>query len=201
MWASPSSPSPAAATAAGNRKQLHDADRTAVAAPCVEPGAKLRVLFAMPLKTRQITLTETSAVPWDGLLLGWAAMMPFPLLAFAAWRDNGAWAEPAAQAVQIWGAALLLFFSGVRRGLSFRTGGGPQFSQLAGFVALFVSGLAVLLAPATLAPWIVGGWFAVLAIADVRAARRGEAPLYFARLRPAQMSVATLSLLLCGLVV
>jgi hypothetical protein len=98
----------------------------------------------------------------------------------------------------LWGCAILLFLSGVRRGLSFRTEGGPTWVQIATMLGLFLLGFGGLvllflgaLRPA-LALLIVG--FTGVAILDPIAARRGEAPLFFARLRPFQIPIAIVSL-------
>ena len=126
-------------------------------------------------------------------------MVPFPLLAAGAWVLPPDAAALSARAAVLWGAAIVLFLSGVRRGLSFRTEGGPRWTQLATFALLFGLGLAALVAPA---PWPVA--LLVLAfgaawILDPLAARAGEAPLYFGRLRPWQMAVPVLALAAVGL--
>jgi hypothetical protein len=61
---------------------------------------------------------------------------------------------------------------------------------------LFGLGLAaILLMPGTLAvACLIVGYLSV-AVLDPIAARRSEAPLFFARLRPAQMAIPVLSLL------
>jgi hypothetical protein len=147
------------------------------------------------MEPRTLTLAERPEVPLDGLLLGWAAMVPFPLLTAALWLAPPDLAAVAGRTLVLWSAALLLFFSGVRRGLSFRTEGGPRLAQLVMFAWLFTAGLAVLVLPA---PWPVPlalVAFVSLWVLDPVAARRGDAPLYFARLRPVQMAVPVLSLL------
>ncbi len=97
---------------------------------------------------------------------------------------------------QMWAAVLLLFLAGVRRGLSFAAEGGPRPIQIATAIGLFVLGVAGLLLPlqAALLALIVG--YAAIGILDPRAARRGEVPAWFARLRPPQMAVAIAGLLL-----
>jgi hypothetical protein len=49
-----------------------------------------------------------------------------------------------------WGSAILIFLGGVRRGLSFRTPGGPTKAQIATMFWLFGLGLLALLSPSTL---------------------------------------------------
>jgi len=97
----------------------------------------------------------------------------------------------------VWSAAILLFLSGVARGLSFFTQGGPRLTQLATMALRFGLGLAALALPLTLA-WIalILG-YASLAITEPPAARHGEAPRYFAHLRPIQALIAVAGLVLC----
>ena len=141
------------------------------------------------LEPRTLTLTERPEVPLDGLLLGWGGMAPFPVLAGAMWLAGPDWAALAARGLVLWGAAILLFLSGVRRGLSFRTEGGPRMAQLAMFAWLFGAGLAALVLPVGPALWLLALAYASVWAVDPWAARRGDAPLYFARLRPVQMAV------------
>lgn len=151
----------------------------------------------MKQQSRPIYLIETASVPRDGLLLGWAATVPFFVFAIALWLADASLAKTIAAVAQLWGGAIMLFFSGVRRGLSFRTEGGPHWQQLVVFGLLFFGGLAVLTVPPKTALFIVAVALAALAIEDTRAAHRGEVPLYFSRLRPPQMSVAAVMTLLC----
>jgi hypothetical protein len=152
----------------------------------------------MESDTRRLDLIESASIPRDGMLLGWAAMAPFPLLAAALWAVEGSAADMVAQGARLWGGALILFFSGVRRGLSFRTENGPTWRQLVVFALLFFGGLVVLILPAKTALLLVAVAFATLGVEDRRAARRGEVPLYFSRLRPPQMTSAAAFALLCG---
>ena len=104
----------------------------------------------------------------------------------------------ALQLVALWGSAILLFLSGVRRGLSFRAEGGPMSAQMATMLALFCMGvgaIAALLIDALLVALIVllAGFGAVFVL-DPIAARRGEAPLYFSRLRRLQIPIILLAL-------
>ena len=146
---------------------------------------------------RKLELTEGSRIPWDGLLLAWGAVLPLAVSAIVAWAGDGDARDAAREAARLWGAALLLFFSGVRRGLSFRTEGGPRPVQVFVFGLLFVAGLAVLRMPVSHALGLLALAFAALSFEDTRAARRGEAPLYFTRLRPWQMAVAVVAAALC----
>ena len=142
-----------------------------------------------------ITIREDRAIPVDGLVLGYGAMLPFPVAAVAVWVGGGEVAAAAATLAILLGAALALFLSGVRRGLSFRTEGGPRPGQIAMMLWLFAVGLAALLIPERPAIALLAAVFLSLLILDPIAARRGEVPLYFARLRPPQMAIPVLSLL------
>lgn len=138
-------------------------------------------------------ITEARVTPWLSVVFGWGAMVPLALAALGAWTLEGAAAELAATLGLIWGAALVLFLAGVRRGLSFRTPGGPRPGEIAAMLWLFGLGFAALLTPAALSAALLALAFASLAVLDPRAARRGEAPPFFARLRPAQMAAPTLA--------
>jgi hypothetical protein len=119
-------------------------------------------------------------------------MLPLAGAAALAWAPG--WAPIAADAGRLWAGAVAVFLSGVRRGLSFRTEGGPRASQLAMMLWLFCGGLGSVLLPLVWALWLLLALYASLAVLDPIAARRGEAPLYFARLRPAQMGFGVVCL-------
>jgi hypothetical protein len=111
----------------------------------------------------------------------------------------GAITPVALQLTAIWGTAILLFLSGVRRGLSFRTEGGPTWRQMATMLALFGLGLCSLAAIwLNAVMWalvlLLVGYFAVFVL-DPIAATLGEAPLYFRTLRRLQMPIIMLSLI------
>lgn len=131
--------------------------------------------------------TDTPArTPPLSLLLGYGPAALLPVLGVLAWMGQP-WAL---EAGRLWGAAILLFLAGVVRGLSFFTESGPRWPQLAAMMARFVPGLLALALwlPAALALLIAG--YAGVWLFDPWAARHGEAPRYFARLRPPQMMVA-----------
>jgi hypothetical protein len=96
----------------------------------------------------------------------------------------------------LWGGAILAFLAGVRRGLAFRSPGNETLPQFVTMLVLFVMALGALAAmPSRLSVAILAGGFASIAVMDRAAARREEAPPYFARLRPPQMLVAVVSLM------
>ena len=147
----------------------------------------------------RFTVEEREDVPVLGLVMGGSAMVPFPLLTLAAWLARGAWSGLAMTWLVCWGAAILAFLAGVRRGLSFRTPGGERPAQIVTVVWLYL-----LAAGALLLPWILGqlgllaAGYLSLAVMDPAAARRQEAPLFFARLRPLQMTVPLACLAAAG---
>ncbi|KQO67763.1 hypothetical protein ASG51_08595 [Methylobacterium sp. Leaf465] len=148
---------------------------------------------------RTLRVTEPRAVPWLSIVFGYGPMLPFVVGAVTAWvRPGDPLGEAALLLTILWGCAILLFLSGVRRGLSFRTEGGPTLTQMATMIGLFSLGFVALAlatldaAVAALVLLLVG--FGAIAVLDPIAARRGEAPLFFARLRPVQIPIALLSL-------
>ncbi|MDO9711842.1 DUF3429 domain-containing protein [Paracraurococcus lichenis] len=144
----------------------------------------------------EIHLTEAEAPPRESLLFGVAAILPLLAFAAGAWLLPFAWLPLVVALGVVWGAAILIFLAGVRRGLSFRTPGGTRPSQLATMLWLFLAGLLALASPwpaPALLLLILG--YGSLALLDPMAARRGEAPPFLGRLRPVQMAVGLLCLL------
>jgi hypothetical protein len=125
------------------------------------------------------------------LVLGSVAMLPI----LGAGAD--VWIAPAGLAftvslVTIWTGVLLAFFAGVRRGLTFSELGGARPLELLTMLWLFALGLgAVVFQSVSLS--MIG--LASVALLDARASWLREAPDYFLWFRPAQMTVALLSLL------
>lgn len=147
---------------------------------------------------RRISINERSGVPSLSILLGYAPMLPFIIGAGAAWVTKSEVRELVAMFTTFWAGSILIFLAGVRRGLSFRTEGGPTYTQIMTMLILFIIGLLALLLAAqkmtslALGPLIVG--FCLILVLDPIAARNGEAPLFFARLRPLQIPIAIVSL-------
>ena len=147
---------------------------------------------------REIEVVEHPEVPWLSLVLGYGPMVPFAAGAAAAWSTESFWRGGAVLLTIVWSAAILAFLAGARRGLSFRTEGGPAFAQIATMFGLFVLALTSLVAVVhafalfAIACLLLG--FVAILILDPIAARSGQAPLFFARLRPPQMAIAVLSL-------
>jgi hypothetical protein len=133
--------------------------------------------------------------PLLSILFGYGPALPLPIAALVAWIAPAPAPFIAVSLAVWWGAAILLFLAGVRRGLSFRTEGGPRLSQMLTMMWLFVLGAGALAVPTALSALalLVLGYASILVL-DPIAARRGEAPAHFARLRPPQMGLALLGL-------
>lgn len=155
-------------------------------------------------ETVALRVTEPRSVPPESLFFGGIAMVPFPVGAALAFLPGGAGAL-FADLTLLWGAAILTFLAGVRRGVSFRTPGGPTKAQLAMMMWLFLLGAIALVLVAlsdllggtaadAAAAAMLGVGFVSMIVLDPMAARHGEAPLFFERLRPVQMIVPSVSL-------
>jgi hypothetical protein len=125
------------------------------------------------------------------LALGCAAMAPILGVGVAVWILPQTAGVALAILAVMWSGALLTFFAGVRRGLSFSELGGARPSELASMLWLFVMGVLTLIFES---PLLGAIGFASLAALDTLAARRLQAPPYFKRFRPVQMLVGTLGL-------
>ena len=147
---------------------------------------------------RHIEIIEDNEIPRLDILFGFGPTVPFVVGAVVAWLSPQPSRLIALQLVALWGSAILLFLSGVRRGLSFRTEGGPTWPQMATMLALFCLGLGALVAlmidALLLALIILLASYVAVFVLDPIAARRGEAPLYFARLRRLQIPIVLLAL-------
>ncbi len=136
--------------------------------------------------------SRTDTTPLLSLVLGYGPAAILPMLALDYWARKQIWA---AEAAQLWGAAILIFLAGVARGLSFFTNGGPRLSQIATMALRFWPGLIALVLPIRPAMLLLAIGYAGVAFSDVPLAHANGAPAYFARLRPPQMAVAVAGLL------
>ena len=92
-------------------------------------------------------VVETPEIPVLGAFFGWLATAPFALGAALAWGLEGGAASLAARLTILWGAAILAFLAGVRRGLGFRAPGGPSTATVATMLGLFLLALGALVVP------------------------------------------------------
>jgi hypothetical protein len=141
---------------------------------------------------------DPAAIPTNSLVLGYGPMLPFIAAAVGMWGLAGAWPAIALRLGVIWAAIILVFVAGVRRGFGFGAGRASTRVEIVTMLLYFVPAGAALVVslfgwyPVALILLLLG--FAMVTVLDTRAARHGDAPRHFARLRPPQMSLAMASL-------
>lgn len=136
-------------------------------------------------------------VPANSALLGYGPMLPLVAAALAAWLTTGDLPSIALRLAIIWGALVLAFIAGVRRGFGFgvdRASTGSEIASSTGYFAL--AGLALVAPRADLALGLLVFGYLLAAVLDRRAALAGNAPFHFARLRPPQLGIGALALAL-----
>ncbi len=131
-------------------------------------------------------------IPKDSLIFGYGPMLPFLAAALGACLLPPPWPHLARDMAILWGALILAFLAGVRRGFGF---GAPQASTM--LLYFIGAGAALLLVwlskPVAALALLLASYLLVPAL-DRRAALTGNAPAHFAKLRPPQMILAALSL-------
>ena len=136
-------------------------------------------------------------VPLNSIVLGYGPMLPVIATALGAWVLPIEWAALATRLAIIWGALILAFLAGVRRGFGF---GDPRAStgvEIATMMVYFIlAGLALVVPTASMALPLLMIGFALVALLDRRAALTGNAPAHFVRLRVPQMLLGAVGLAL-----
>lgn len=136
-------------------------------------------------------------IPADSVVLGYGPMLPLIAAGIGAWVLPTYWPFVATRLAIIWGALVLAFIGGVRRGYGF---GDPRAStpvEIATMMVYFtLAGLALLVPAAWIAVPVLMIGFAAVALLDRRAALAGNAPAHFARLRVPQMLLGIVGLAL-----
>ncbi|MBO0661089.1 DUF3429 domain-containing protein [Jiella sp. MQZ9-1] len=158
-----------------------------------------------PDDSRTMTSGENTAPPPLGPLLTFAAVVPIAAGSAFLWIGDPAQSYITVSMTLLWSAAILAFLAGVRHAVSFRHPGGTTIAQGGTMLWLYGLGFATIvetvwaytLTATTLA--ILG--FLSLAILDPIAAKRGEAPLFFASLRSVQMAIPIVALVALGVYV
>ena len=141
---------------------------------------------------------DSAAIPLNSIIFGYAPMIPFVAAAIGMWTLPPPWPGIALQLGIIWAGIILVFVAGVRRGFGFGAKRASTGVEIATMLVYFVPAGAALVAGA--AGWFVPALllliagFVAMTILDTIAARHGDAPRHFARLRPPQMSLAILAL-------
>lgn len=140
-----------------------------------------------------------SPIAPDRIVFGFGPMLPLVAAALGASLLPAPWPAHAQALAILYGALILAFVAGVRRGYGFGVPRVATGTAIAAMLAYFVpAGLAVLLdwagRPVAAIAILALGYAAVLLL-DRRAANAGDALADFARLRPPQMAIAIISLL------
>ncbi len=139
---------------------------------------------------------EAALIPFRSKLLGFGAVVPVLASATAAGLAPPLRTGFVPRAGIVWAGTVLAFLGGVRRGLSFRTPGGPGERQLAGMARSFgLAAAALLSARPRLSCLLLAAGFTDVAVNDPVMAEHDEAPEFFAELRPPQMALAVAGLL------
>jgi hypothetical protein len=127
-------------------------------------------------------------IPVDSIVFGYGPMLPLVAAGVGAWVLPPGWGMLAVRLAIVWGALILSFIGGVRRGFGFAT---PRASTTIEIVAavgyVTIAGLALLVPYAATALALLAVGYALAALLDRRAALAGNAPAHFARLRPPQL--------------
>jgi hypothetical protein len=134
-------------------------------------------------------------IPADGVLLGYGPMVPLVVAALGAWLLPPPWPFWAVQLGIIWGALVLAFIAGVRRGFGFGYPRASKRIEIAASIGYFtLAGLALVIGrpSGALLPLILG--YVLAAFLDRRAALAGNAPAYLATLRPRQLLIGAAGL-------
>lgn len=142
---------------------------------------------------------DPAAVPTLSLVFGFGPMLPIVATGIGALALPDPLRAVAIVAGIGWATAILLFIAGVRRGYGFAVAAQPQIGTLVATFAIFFAGLLAipffLLSPVIGIMLLILG-YAGVALLDPLAARRGDAPRHFAKLRPPQMGVGVVGLVL-----
>ncbi|QDZ06819.1 DUF3429 family protein [Sphingomonas panacisoli] len=140
-----------------------------------------------------MTQRDPARIPATSLIFGYGPMLPLVAAAIAAWWLPPPWPDLATDLAIIWAASLLVFVGGVRRGFGFGMPGASTRVATIAMLLYFVPGTVALVLDAFgqiaagLGFTITG--FVLVGLLDPRAARYGQAPAHFARLRPPQMAL------------
>ena len=138
------------------------------------------------------------AIPSDSIIFGFGPMLPLIAAGIGVWLLPPGWPVIAVQCAIIWGALILAFIGGVRRGFGFGRGAASTRSEVIAAVAYFtIAGVALLMPRAAMALALLAAGFALAALLDRRAAITGDAPAFFARLRPTQLLLGCAGLSSC----
>lgn len=140
----------------------------------------------------------STRIPLDGKILGFGPMLPLVTAGLGVWTLPGEWKVIALNCAIVWGALILAFVAGVRRGYGFGNPAASKPIEIATALSYFsIAGLALIVPFASLALALLAAGYAFVALLDRRAGRRGNAPAYFAALRGPQFLLGSAGLAAC----
>ncbi len=145
------------------------------------------------MDSRERRRGEPAGSPQIDRLFAYGAMLPLIAGALALWFAPEAQSFLALNLTLFWGASVLLFIAGVRRGASLSQTGSAAIAEIVAMLGLFLAGVASLVATIWAFPLVAAllqiAGFAGLAILDRVAAPNDDGPLPVERLRPLQICV------------
>ena len=137
-------------------------------------------------------------IPRNAIVLGFGPMLPLLAAGLGVWLLPGGWPILAIQLAIVWAALILAFIGGVRRGFGFaREEASTPVAIAAAGSYLAVALLALVVPRATMALMLLIVGYAVAALFDRRAALAGNAPAFFATLRPPQLLAGAAGMASC----
>ncbi|SEK53660.1 Protein of unknown function [Sphingomonas palmae] len=140
----------------------------------------------------------SNGIPLDGKILGFGPMLPLVAAGIGAWTLPIDWKLTALTCAIVWGALILAFVAGVRRGYGFGNPNASKPTEIAAALSYFsIAGLSLIVQNVSTALAILTAGYAFVALLDRRAGRRGNAPAYFAKLRGPQFLLGAAGLAAC----
>jgi hypothetical protein len=147
---------------------------------------------------RSGAMASRAPIPTNSIVFGYGPMLPLVTAGLGAWMLPAPWGGMAVRLAIIWGALILSFIGGVRRGFGFARAEASTAVELAAAVAyVTIAGLALLMPYAATGLAMLAAGYALAALLDRRAALRGDAPAHFARLRVPQLLLGCVGLAAC----
>lgn len=148
--------------------------------------------------TNHIGIATSRTIPTAALVLGTAGLLPFVALALAPLWSIEPFGRPPLGILAVYAAVVLSFMGAVHWGLAMAEFGGPRattWGYIASVIPALVGWFALSFFPLAIALRIIAATYVGLLLYDIRAARLGRAPQWYARLRPPLTVVVATSLI------
>lgn len=143
-------------------------------------------------------MNQRARIPIDSIVFGYGPMLPLVVAGIAAWVLGPGWGLIAVRLAIVWGALILSFIGGVRRGFGFATPDASTLVEIVTAVGYFtIAGLALVVPFVSTSLAMLAAGYALAALLDWRAALAGNAPAHFANLRPPQLLLGCAGLATC----